>query len=205
MALKITLLNEPPGAGHNFTFTAEPQPKALAERDAFQNELLNIIANNRSTTTPTAQSTPAPTLASASARNGGAVPPRATPALSARTSAATPMSRATSVVADGRSTTPFGADSAAEFRLRKNVLLANPDLANLHKELVMSGQINEADFWEGRSVRCCCYVINIGILIYCIISIFLQHNPRSKRNVRADLVNLSTLVPKRSTATQRLL
>lgn len=126
----------------------------MTERDAFKNDLFNIIAQNRTGATPTKQTTAAPTLASVATRNGGPPPPRATPVLSAaRSTAPTPMSRASSVAPDGRSTTPFGAESAADFRLRKNVLLANPELANLHKELVMSGQISEGDFWEGRGVR----------------------------------------------------
>lgn len=31
--------------------------------------------------------------------------------------------------------------------------MSNPELGALHRDLVMSGQITEADFWDGREVR----------------------------------------------------
>jgi transcription initiation factor TFIIH subunit 1 len=31
--------------------------------------------------------------------------------------------------------------------------VSNPELGALHRDLVMSGQITEAEFWEGREVR----------------------------------------------------
>ena len=43
-------------------------------------------------------------------------------------------------------------DPTHDFRLRKKVLLSTPELAALHKELVMGGQITENEFWEGREV-----------------------------------------------------
>ncbi|KAG8970359.1 RNA polymerase II transcription factor B subunit 1 [Tulasnella sp. 419] len=36
--------------------------------------------------------------------------------------------------------------------LKRKVLLRSPELANLHKELVISGQITESEFWESREV-----------------------------------------------------
>ena len=30
--------------------------------------------------------------------------------------------------------------------------MSNPELGTLHRELVMSGQITEAEFWDGREV-----------------------------------------------------
>ena len=74
----------------------------------------------------------------------------ATPAALSASRAST--SRATSVVSDGRTPILSGQDAATDFRLRKQVLLANPELLTLHKELVMGGQITEAEFWEGREV-----------------------------------------------------
>jgi transcription initiation factor TFIIH subunit 1 len=42
-------------------------------------------------------------------------------------------------------------DSATKsFQLRKLVLTNNPALVQLHRNLVMSGDISEAEFWEGR-------------------------------------------------------
>ncbi|KAH8993276.1 hypothetical protein EDB86DRAFT_2929659, partial [Lactarius hatsudake] len=41
-------------------------------------------------------------------------------------------------------------DPINDFHVRKKVLLNTPELAALHRELVMSGQITETEFWEGR-------------------------------------------------------
>lgn len=41
--------------------------------------------------------------------------------------------------------------ATSDFRLRKLVLQAHPALMALHRDLVMSRQISEAEFWEGRS------------------------------------------------------
>ncbi|KAI0703370.1 hypothetical protein C8T65DRAFT_654998 [Cerioporus squamosus] len=147
--LKIGLLSDE--AGHNFTFTS-PQAVALAERDKFEAELTNIIARNRAgapqavpaPTKPLQAATPAPTTPA----HGSAVgtPMRPPPPL-ARPS----TSRAVSVASDMRASgTPVGNDATSDFRLRKKVLLSNPELAQLHRELVMGGHISENEFWEGR-------------------------------------------------------
>lgn len=54
---------------------------------------------------------------------------------------------------DGRTPIIPGSDPTSDFRLRKKVLMSNPELGALHRGLVMSGQITEAEFWEGREVR----------------------------------------------------
>lgn len=155
VALKLTLVDDPTGAGYNFTFTA-PQRVAVSEREAFKTELTNIIARNRNGGPPTPQAPPLALPTAAIARNGTKQPARPVLAAASARPSVTPLSRASSVAADPRtpmSPTPFGSDPAADFRLRKKVLVANPELASLHKELVMSGQISELDFWEGRGVR----------------------------------------------------
>jgi transcription initiation factor TFIIH subunit 1 len=43
-------------------------------------------------------------------------------------------------------------DPINDFRIRKKVLVKTPELAALHRELVMSGQITETEFWDGREV-----------------------------------------------------
>ncbi|KAI5986427.1 hypothetical protein EDC04DRAFT_2589785, partial [Pisolithus marmoratus] len=145
--LKLGLVGD--DAGHNFTFSSEPQAVAQAERETFKSELTNVISRNRSGTSaappPPAAVTPkAPVTASASL----APSKPSTPVTVAASRAS--VSRATSVASDGRSSIIPGADAASDFRLRKKVLMSNPELLTLHKDLVMTGQITESEFWEGR-------------------------------------------------------
>ncbi|KAH9929497.1 uncharacterized protein BXZ73DRAFT_48014 [Epithele typhae] len=156
--LKIGLVSDE--AGHNFTFTS-PQAVALAERDKFEAELTNIIARNRSAGTapaPVPASAPTPVVAKSIPPHVAAMPaphsPSATPTPRRSTSGiARPSaagSRAPSVASESqRSGTPVN-DPTNDFRLRKKVLLSTPELAQLHRELVMGGHISEAEFWEGR-------------------------------------------------------
>lgn len=161
--LKLGLVND--DAGHNFTFTATSQEVAYSERETFKAELTNIISRNRSSgvlATATnagavaapAQTPKVPVTATSTLTPSKAATPVAFPASRASTS------RATSVVSDVRMPILSGQDTATDFRLRKRVLLTNLELLALHKELVMSGQITEAEFWEGREVsvflHCCC-------------------------------------------------
>jgi transcription initiation factor TFIIH subunit 1 len=141
--LKIGLEND--NNGHNFTFIA-PQPQALTERETFKAQLTTIISNNRA------------------ARESGVLPSPQTPISAAtpsvngapahRTPAPTPSRPSTSRAESVSSTrgTPVN-DPINDFRIRKKVLVKTPELAALHRELVMSGQITETEFWEGREVR----------------------------------------------------
>ena len=127
--------------GHNFTFSSPPSA-ALQQRDKFKNELTNIIARNR-------QSEAAITLTAAS--KTADAQRQSKPAVGTKgvsdsrvPSPAPSRSRSPNVTSSGM--TP------EDFRLCKNVLLKNPDLAKLHRNLVLSGQISEAEFWDGRQV-----------------------------------------------------
>ncbi|KAI6098988.1 hypothetical protein EDD16DRAFT_1766100 [Pisolithus croceorrhizus] len=145
--LKLGLVND--DAGHNFTFSSEPQTVALTERETFKSELTNVISRNRSgagaAPPPPGVVTPkAPVTASTSVSPSKPSTPVAVPASRAS------VSRATSVASDGRVPIIPGADAASDFRLRKKVLMSNPELLALHKDLVMTGQITESEFWEGR-------------------------------------------------------
>ncbi|KAJ8077275.1 RNA polymerase II transcription factor B subunit 1 [Marasmius tenuissimus] len=132
--LKLSLVGDE--SGHNFTFVSPP-PIAYQERDKFKSELAASIANNRVSTDGTQPSTPT--------QSSLAIPTPVTAPSRASTS------RAASVSADSRATPIIpGSDPAADFRLRKNVLLTNPVLAALHRELVIGGHITETEFWEGR-------------------------------------------------------
>lgn len=146
--LKLGLIDD--DAGLNFTFTA-PQPTAYTDRESFKKELTAIISRNRAAQDlhkppplPVPVSTPGPISlppSGPSTPNPTPVPTRPAP------------SRAPSVPTDRRSTPVIqGIDPATDFRLRKKVLVANPDLAALHRELVITGHISESEFWDGREV-----------------------------------------------------
>ncbi|KAG6831678.1 hypothetical protein H0H92_008321 [Tricholoma furcatifolium] len=59
-----------------------------------------------------------------------------------------PVAPAPVSVTPSQTSTPTPQPS--DFRLRKQVLITNPDLAQLHRDLVIAGHITEADFWDGR-------------------------------------------------------
>ena len=125
--------------GHTFTFT-NPLPVATAEREQFKNEITNHISRNR-----TSRASATDPLTTPATPNNFAAPSPKTAAI--RQSGGTP--RASSITSDRSGS----GNDAADFQLRKRVLLNSPDLANLHRELVMSGQITENEFWDGREVR----------------------------------------------------
>lgn len=141
--MKVGLLGD--DNGHNFTFTS-PQPVAYMEREKFKKELTSIISRNRSLHDPQkpAFSTTSSAVLPSSASNAPTPRPPAGPSRPSTSRAAS--------VSSGRGSTPVipGNDSASDFRLRKKVLMSNPDLGALHRDLVMSGQITEAEFWDGR-------------------------------------------------------
>lgn len=143
--LKLALVGD--DAGHNFTFTS-PQAIAYTERENFKKELTNIIGRNRAVSE----------LAARGPVTAFSVP-ASTPLPLARVSSTQPIppsrasSRAASVSSDQRATPIIpGNDPVNDFRLRKTVLLANPELTVLHRDLVIGGHISEAEFWEGREV-----------------------------------------------------
>ena len=158
--LKVGLVSDE--AGHNFTFTS-PQATALSERDKFEAELTNIIAQNRSgSSVPPPLAAAAPLQAKAIPPHVAATPRSVTPGGPASPSRALRQttSRAQSVASDTHTSgTPVN-DPTNDFRLRKKVLLNTPELAQLHRELVMGGHITEGEFWEGREVIIC-YVLQL--------------------------------------------
>ncbi|VDC06943.1 unnamed protein product [Peniophora sp. CBMAI 1063] len=146
-----------------FTFLA-PRAQAEQECEALKNELTNVLAQNRHAA-PAPPAAPAPVAGSGPFAAPGVPVTAASSAIPAstgagplRTPAATPgpvrpsISRAVSTSSEARGTPgPSSGDPAiSDFRLRKKVMVKHPDLGALHKELVMSGQITEAEFWEGR-------------------------------------------------------
>lgn len=140
MKLKLVLYSF--ADGHTFTFT-NPAPVATAEREQFKNEITNHISRNR--TARTSGQLPTDTPAAPATPNNFAAPPPKTP--TTRPPGGTP--RASSVASDRSGS----GNDAADFQLRKRVLLNSLELANLHRELVMTGQITENEFWDGREVH----------------------------------------------------
>jgi transcription initiation factor TFIIH subunit 1 len=142
--LKIGLEND--SNGHNFTFTSPP-PQALTERETFKAQLTTIISNNRAARESGVLQAPQTAVSGATSSPNGTA--------TRRPPAPTPSQPSTSRAASVSSTrgTPVN-DPVSDFRIRKKVLVKTPELAALHRELVMSGQITETEFWEGREV---CY------------------------------------------------
>jgi len=138
--LKIGLEND--SNGHNFTFTS---PNALTERETFKAQLTTIISNNRAGREAGILQSPQTGVPAATSSANGA---------SHRAPAPSPSRPSTSRAESVSSTrgTPVN-DPVNDFRIRKKVLIKTPELAALHRELVMSGQITETEFWEGREVR----------------------------------------------------
>ncbi|KAJ6499050.1 hypothetical protein C8R45DRAFT_980909 [Mycena sanguinolenta] len=140
--LKVALVGD--DTGHTFAFTS---PKASNEREKFKAELTVIMSRNRAASVAAARAPVAPV----------STPPVTTPVVAAPRPpllSQTPSgSRAVSVSAsDQRNVTIIpGNDPATDVRLRKTILISDPELGALHRELVaMSGQLTEAEFWEGR-------------------------------------------------------
>lgn len=125
-------------AGHTFLFIS---PQAFAERESFKKELTNIIGANRAVQAVTPSTAPSTPANYASRSHAGPTPNTA------------PGSRAASVASSGRDS-PAAVGTPEDFAVRKKVLMKNAELASLHRELVMSGQITEVEFWEGREVSC---------------------------------------------------
>jgi len=153
--LKVALFTDE--NGHNFTFVS---PNARNEREKFKKELTGIVSVNKTAAeagsrgsppvpiTPLTSTTPTHKTSNFNAptpRVLGRVPLSQHPLLPL------PLSRAASVTSEKRATTPV-IDHAKDFKLRKRVLMSNSDLATLHKDLVIGGQITEAEFWDGREV-----------------------------------------------------
>ena len=122
---------------------AEDKVKATEERDSFKEYLSGVVANNK-----------------AKASNGTSTPAVATPPSHASPAVASPaVSRSTTVTAapsPPSHRTPAAAregSSATELDLRIRVLKANPSLATLHADVVMSRQITDPEFWSHPTRR----------------------------------------------------
>jgi transcription initiation factor TFIIH subunit 1 len=130
-----------------------PQAQATTERETFKKELTNIIGANRAVKAVT----PSGTVAAASGSTSKTTPSTPNPMNHAQAgltpqSQTASASRAGSMAPSTRASSMGPVGAPEDFAVRKRVLMKNPDLASLHRELVMTGQITEAEFWEGREV-----------------------------------------------------
>jgi transcription initiation factor TFIIH subunit 1 len=151
--VKLKVVQTGDETGYMFTFTS---PQALVEREKFKTELTTYMGGNRT------NSDSAANKALKNSKSPISVQPQlprpvlavASPSVAAGISRSQ-STRALSIPGDKRAATPviIGNDPVADFRMRKTVLMSNPELLTLHRELVMTGQITEAEFWEGREVR----------------------------------------------------
>ncbi|KAJ7091198.1 hypothetical protein C8R44DRAFT_844319 [Mycena epipterygia] len=141
--LKVALVGD--DTGHSFAFTS---PKAHNEREKFKAELTVIVSRNRAAPEAAAR---APVVAPKPSPVAKPVAAAAAPPL--RPLLSQTPSRAVSVSSNEQRNVTIipGNDPATDVRLRKTILMSDPELGALHRELVaISGQLSEAEFWEGR-------------------------------------------------------
>lgn len=124
---------------YQFSFTAAPAV-ADAELEKFKSLLAAVVsANTLGAPVPSGPLTPAANLPGSPAPVAhtplSSPYPRPSPSPYSRSSSAGPSK-------DGR----YG------FEVYQKVLTKNPELADLHRALVESGQITEHEFWDGREV-----------------------------------------------------
>jgi transcription initiation factor TFIIH subunit 1 len=173
--VRLKIVVEDSDIPYFFTFLS-PRDQAAKECEDFKTELTAVIARNRDGST-------APiTLGTTIPATGFARPsvPGGTPRLSVQHSPLPAISRATSVSSDH---TP-GPDVLSDFRIRKKVLVKDPELAALHRDLVVSGQITESEFWEGREVRHSLLLVGRALTRY--FSICWWHKRRATHRRRGD-------------------
>ncbi|KPV77679.1 uncharacterized protein RHOBADRAFT_41675 [Rhodotorula graminis WP1] len=150
--LKVQFLPVPPAHddSHNFTFTSPTT--ALADRDRFKDDLSAAVARNRELEAAQAQAQAQAGAAGANATANGGDKGKGkeraidSPATSSGPGTPGPAGAKGGPAASATTTTA----AATTNRLRKLVLQANPNLLALHRELVLTSIISEAEFWDGR-------------------------------------------------------
>ncbi|KAN0062955.1 RNA polymerase II transcription factor B subunit 1 [Thecaphora frezii] len=156
-ALMIALANGAQVGGKSkvlLVFNAAPQT-ALDDREKFKNELANAIARNRVQQQQQQQGgaelsaayTPGPESRS---RQASVAP--GSPATAAARSATPVGSRTASPAPDSKQApqrrAPEGPVPKTDMELRISVLRSNPQLRSLHKDVVLSGAMQDAEFWS---------------------------------------------------------
>ncbi|WAR61746.1 hypothetical protein PtB15_12B436 [Puccinia triticina] len=112
--------NAPSAADETYKFSFTSSDP-LSDRETFKSQISEIILQNRGL----GQASQAPTQLAG--RKDG------------------PENPSTEAVDKGKAVDPL-----EDWRLKKRVLQNHPDLRQLHKEMVIGGQISEGEFWDGR-------------------------------------------------------
>ncbi|GAA5969157.1 hypothetical protein JCM21900_004143 [Sporobolomyces salmonicolor] len=156
--LKVAFTPSPPSTDDSYNFTFTSAASALSDRERFKTELSGVIAQNREREAQAATSAGAATTASGG--EGAAAAPAAAPAGPPNGAGGTAVNgkgkgkeRTLDSPAPARGSPAAPAASSSQgntFRLRKLVLQSSPQLLALHRDLVLSNQITEAEFWDGR-------------------------------------------------------
>lgn len=131
------------------------QQTALDDREKFKNELAAAVAKNRASidggggsATPSAPASPAPVPSSPVPTTAAATPDTraATPTLTRPSS--TTASSAASPIPAKRTRAKDLPPPKTDIELRISVIKSNPQLRALHKDIVISGQMSDAEFWS---------------------------------------------------------
>lgn len=133
IVLRVCVASAQDGTEQNLNFTFINASTALSDREHFKNGLSDVLAHNRATGQ---SSEPSQTGTPAAAAAG--------PQLSEK---AKGKQRASSTAL--RSETPQEGGSH-DMSLRMTLLQREPELRQLHAELVITGAISEDEFWAGR-------------------------------------------------------
>lgn len=135
---------------YNFTFTNAAT--ALSDRERFKGELSGMIAGNREREASAATNGTA-TAGGGQTTSNGKGKEKAVDQNAGAGASGGGGAGGTSTISNTftpSSTTTASSSQASVFRLRKLVLQSSPALLALHRELVLTSQITESEFWEGR-------------------------------------------------------
>lgn len=127
---------------HNFTFTASPASAAVGDRDEFKTQLSAVIADNRK------QAELAKAMAATHHPSPGGGPAAGVDGPAGGFSTSDKGKGKGKEVVPTAQPGPAGLTST--FALRRALLESDAELNALHRELVRSRVITEAEFWEGR-------------------------------------------------------
>ncbi|KAK0562884.1 RNA polymerase II transcription factor B subunit 1 [Tilletia horrida] len=138
-------------------FVAEPSEAAVAQREPFKQRLTNIIRQNKAraaneagaavASTPGPSSGPAPSPTSARSRDAS-MTAASSPASDARAQSHTDATSVSTTAAQKTSTAYDEPAARTELQMRIDILKAHPSLLALHRQVVHSRIMTDAEFWS---------------------------------------------------------